>query len=488
VIAHGARFHLPVLLPDKARMVVFSGCDLTDLDWEGGHFIGHCFDWRTSESTWPPNANTRMIVVTTSPGGTTANLAFRELSSDGVAGAVITILGAGTNDVGPAVQTYARDITISDCHFARSGKFMWDYGLLWQITIWPEEYDERERALATSYFRNDLIRPVRFDDGNERILMSGGGTPPPVSSSSHPSQAVCFFGDTLPTNVVRGQQYFILESTSTHVRIAELPNGPALRFSGSGGLNTRMITDLQASYHALYAPTGSGPGKGAIDVVGGRNVQVNHCRLSALGDTMHIQKSDGIVFTGNHITGSRMGAFFLAEFCRNAAIAGNLIEGTNGSRVMSVEKSCATVTITGNVFLGGGRGSWINQPQNLVLQGNIFVNNTTKGEADPRRGRRTYLTGGWERYPELYFTTYEPNGRYGPVLVSNNTFTTGPEAKAAVRFEAGAHDILMSGNVFCGVTKTIVIEGDAHVQAENNPGSEIVQIPSNAAEQPTRDR
>jgi hypothetical protein len=477
VIATGARFHLPPVLPDKARMVIFTGADCHDLNWEGGHFIGHCFDWRRSDAAWPPNANTRMIVVTTSPGGTTGNLAFHGLSSEGIAGAVITVLGAGTEGSDSAVQTYATDISLSDCVFERSGKFMWDYGLLWQITVWPEDYDEREHALAASYFRNDLVRAVRLDDGDEQVQLSTGGPPPPISSSGLASQAVCFFGDSLPKNVIRGRQYFVVESALGHLRIAEQPGGAALRFAGAAGPQARMITDLQAAYYALYAPTGSGPGKGAIDIVGCRTVQVSHCRLSALGDTMHIQKSDGIVFAGNHITGSRMGAFFLAEHCRNATITGNLIEGTNGSRVMSIEKSCANVTISGNIFQGGGRGSWINQPQSLVLQGNIFVNNTTKGEADPHRGRRTFQTGGWERYPELYFTTYEPGGRYGPVIVSNNTFTTGPEALAAIRFAAGAHDVLVSGNVISGAITTVLIEGDAEVKTVDVPAAEIQQVP-----------
>jgi hypothetical protein len=49
------------------------------------------------------------------------------------------------------------------------------------------------------------------------------------------------------------------------------------------------------------------------------------------------------------------------------------------------------VTITGNTFRNGGRGSWINQPRNFVLTGNIFVHNTTKNERDPRRGRRSFV-------------------------------------------------------------------------------------------------
>lgn len=41
-----------------------------------------------------------------------------------------------------------------------------------------------------------------------------------------------------------------------------------------------------------------------------------------------------------------MGAFFLAEFCKTRGSAGNTVDGTNGSRVISVEKSCEDVVIS----------------------------------------------------------------------------------------------------------------------------------------------
>ena len=107
---------------------------------------------------------------------------------------------------------------------------------------------------------------------------------------------------------------------------------------------------------------------------------------------MHIQRSQDIVFSNNHILGSRMGAFFLAEFCKNATITANIVDGGNGSRVISVEKSTEDVTMVGNTFRNGGRGAWINQPRNLIIQGNIFINNTTKNDPDPRLGRIAYRT------------------------------------------------------------------------------------------------
>ena len=208
---------------------------------------------------------------------------------------------------------------------------------------------------------------------------------------------------------------------------------------------------------ALAGPVGSGPGKGAVDLVACKGVRVSGCKLSARGDTMHIQKCHDVVFANNHILGSRMGAFFLAEYCKNATVTGNVVDGTNGSRVMSVEKSCADVTITGNTFRNGGRGSWINQPTNFVLADNVFVNTTTKCERDPKRGRRSFLTGGYESYAELYFTTHEKGGTYGNVIVRGNVFAVGPEAAHAITFAPGGDGILVADNVIRGVG--IIITG-----------------------------
>jgi len=150
-----------------------------------------------------------------------------------------------------------------------------------------------------------------------------------------------------------------------------------------------------------------------------------------------------------------MGAFFLAEFCRDARIVNNRVDGTNGSRVMSIEKSAENVTVAGNTFLNGGRGSWINQPRGLVVENNVFRNNTTKCERDPRRGRRSFVTGDYERYAEMYFTTYEPGGRYGDVILRGNTSTTGPEATHAITFAPGGDAILVEDNTFQGPVRSI---------------------------------
>jgi hypothetical protein len=461
VWAYGARFHLPEQPGDKARVVLFGGQNIHDFSWFGGHFSGHVFDPGDADNRWEPNANTRALLFTTTTDGRTENLTFRDLTSQGLAGAAVTVLGAEKKGNEREVARFARNVTVENCSLERTGKFMWDYGYLWQITGWPEEYTALERAMAAKYFRHDLVHTeIRMTAGEDKVLFNNKKRLP-VSKVYEGAEAdrgydsVCFFGAVLPSNIVRGKQYFVVESESDFVRIAEKPHGDPIRFASSSGPETTLIAPLFHATLALYAPAGSGPGKGAVDLVGCENVIVRGCRLSALGDTMHIQKSRNITFASNHITGSRMGAFFLAEFCKNATITGNTVDGSNGSRVISVEKSCEDVTIQGNTFRNGGRGSWINQPRNFILADNIFVNNTTKCERDPRRGRRSFLTGDYERYAELYFTTHEAGGRYGNVLVRGNVFTSGPNAEHAITFKPGGSQIRIVDNIFAGTVRDI---------------------------------
>lgn len=485
VSAYGARFVLPETLGDKARLVLFTGENIRDFRWFGGHFSGQVFDPAKPANAWPPNANTRGILLTTSAGGCTENLSFRDVTSDGMAGAVITVLGAEVKGSEREVTTLAHNVAVENCTLERSGKFMWDYGYLWQITVWPEEFSAAEHALAAAYFRQDLVRgPVRMAQGDDRVCFDNTVKPLPVSTMRNAwdeergHEAVCLFGDTLPSNLIRGRQYFVIDSQPEFIRIAEHPQGAAIRFASPAGAATKLISLLSHAHLGLFAPTGSGPGKGALDLVGCENVTVQGCRLSALGDTMHIQKSRNVIFANNHITGSRMGAFFLAEYCKNATITGNTVDGTNGSRVMSVERSCEDVTIIGNTFHNGGRGSWINQPKNFVLANNIFVNNTTKCEPDPRRGRRSTVTGDYERYAELYFTTYEPEGRYSNVIVRDNIFTSGAHAQHAIRFAPGGDTLRVTGNIFHGPVRTIAPSaGCTQVTIADNPGAEVITEP-----------
>jgi hypothetical protein len=477
VIAEGATFRLPEHMGDKARAVIFHGEDIRNLTWRGGRFVGRVFDQSRSDNTWEPNVNTRGILITTSPGGRTENLRFEKIQSDGLAGAAITVLGADKKGSKKEILTYAKDVRVTDCRLERTGKYMWDYGFLWQIMVWPEEYGVAEHAHAAKYFRHDLVRDgVKMTAGDDRVFFDNQ-KPLPISKVRQGLEAdrgldsLCFFGDTLPSNLVRGRQYFVVESTPTYVRIADKPLGKPIRFQTSAGPKTKLITQLFYAHLALYSPNGAGPGKGALDLVGCEGVEVRGNTLSALGDTMHIQKSRRIVFDRNQITGSRMGAFFLAEFCQGALITNNVVDGTNGSRVVSIEQSCQDVVVRGNTFRNGGRGSWINQPRNLLMEDNVFEHNTTKCERDPKRGRRSFVTGEYEEYAEVYFTTYEVDGTYGNVVLRNNRFISGPNAKHAMSFMPGGSNIVIQGNRFEGPVRDILpAKGCSGVDISGNIG------------------
>jgi hypothetical protein len=458
VFAHGARLHFPERLADGARAVLFAGSDVVELSWLGGEFLGRVFDPAQRENTWEPNVSTHALEITTTRPSGTRDLLFRDLRSNGVAGAVIGVHGLKKKGSEAGVEAWAERVVLESCTLLRSGKFMWDYGYLWQIVTWPEDYEPWEVERAWKYFRTDLVRQVTRVEG-DRLFLDPKLKPLPVSRSDEPREALSFLGENLPVGLVRGRQYFIVGAGPDFICIAETPDGAPLRFADAARGGFQFVHNLQAAYLALYAPTGAGPGKGALDVTAARDVRVTGCQLSALGDTMHLQVCENIVFANNQILGSRMGAFFLAEFCRNATITGNLIDGGNGSRVMSVEKSCTDVTITGNTFRNGGRGSWINQPVNFILANNVFVNNTTKNEADPRRGRMAFQTGRPGQFPELYFTLHEPEGSYGPVIVRDNLFQLGAEAPdEAVICGPNGRDLQVTGNTFTGKKATVVMD------------------------------
>ena len=462
VFAYGANFHLPKTLGDQARIVVFKGENITHFAWFGGHFEGYCFDHRNPPNTWEPNVNTRIFVISTSESGKTDHILFRDVSSNKVAGAIVNIEGYKKVHDSPNVENFATNVSVENCTFIDSGKFMWDYGLLWQIIVFSEEYTPSDLAMAKKYFRNDLIRSnLKMNDGDDKILFDNKLNPISISNSNLPKDAVCFFGDKLPENIIKGKQYFIVTSTAQYIQVSDQPKGEPITFKGSSSATqTNLIYNLQDAFYVLYAPIGSGPGKGCIDLVACKNTRITGCKISALGDAMHIHSCHNNIFSNNQIIGARMGAFFLAEYSKNSSIIGNTVNGTNGSRIMIIERSNEDVTVIGNTFRNGGRGSWINQPKNLIMQGNIFINNTTKCDPGPWIGRKTFKTGTWESYSEIYFTTYQKGGKYGPVILKDNIFETGPGAAAAIQFEKNGEDVLVEGNFFKGNTGVINLDAD----------------------------
>lgn len=471
VNAHGAEFYLPKVLGDQARIVLFHGTNITDFSWDGGHFQGYVFDHLNMQNSWEPNVNTRIFVINTSSGGRTDRLTFRDIHSDRISGAVINVEGYKLSE--SEVGTFATNITIVNCVLKNSGKFMWDYGLLWQIMVFPEDYSTKHQQMAKKYYENALIHPTEPLKASEDRIFFNNIDPKTQKFVAPKGEIICLFNDKLPENITRGKRYYVLESTPQYIKIGETPEGNSITFKSKSGDDVKLITQLRRAF-IRFAPLGEGPGKGSIDLVGCKYTSVTGCKISALGDAMHIHSSHYNTFANNHITGARMGAFFLAEFCKNSTITGNIVDGTNGSRIMTIEKSNEDVVVTGNTFRNGGRGSWINQPKNLIITNNIFINNTTKGEKDPWRGRRDYKTGSWQEFAEIYFTTWEEGASYGPVILKDNIFVTGQEAAAAIQFEKNGQEIFVEGNIFKGGTGDIFLDkSDTTIFIKENYGASI---------------
>lgn len=473
IFAYGAKIYLPEVLDDRSQIIVFLATDISNFSWFGGYFKGYCYDPNTQDNSWEPNVNTRIFVINTSEEGKTDKVTFRDITSDKISGSIINVNGY-SKEPDFKNANFATNVSIENCTLINSGKFMWDYGFLWQIIVFSKEYNNDALKMAHKYFDTSLIfKNIKISDADTHVYLKNIDEKVRAEKHIKEGQEVCFYNDILPENIVLGKRYYVVESMYNYIKISDSINGNPIIFKGSGGPEISLINNLRKAFFQ-YAPLGSGPGKGSIDLVVCKNTKITGCRISALGDAMHLQKCHDNVFANNHILGARMGAFFLAEYCMNSLIIGNIVDGTNGSRTVSIEKSNENVTVIGNIFKNGGRGCWINQPKNIIIQNNVFINNTTKGERNKLRGRRDPKTGGWQSFPEIYFTTYEENGQYGPVILSDNIFITGSNAAAAIQFEKNGFDIQVDGNVFKGTTGVIMLdEDDNSIIIRNNHGEVV---------------
>jgi len=446
VRAEGATFVFPQDLEDAPCRRMFYGEDLTDVSWQGGHFVGYVYNPERDDNPWEPSAYTGCIQIHTSDTGHVKNIRVRDVTAENVAGAVVHVRGRR--------DLFAECVDIRDCHFENCGKFMWDYGYLWQHAVFAHEYTPQAVANAFRYIPKEHISSeLTLRDG--RIYAE---YMPPVLPQER--DQITFFGDKVPAGTRRGKQYFVLNKGAENgLLLSETEGGEPLNLTEIAP-GTRLFRNMFYIFHDLFAPVGTYvQEKGSIDTAWCRHVTVSGCRLSASGDSMHILTCHDVVFSNNQITGSRMGAFYIGFHCKNVTVTGNTVYGTNGSRTMSVERSTEDITITGNTFVGGGRGCWLNQPKNVIISDNIFIRNTQKCTPDIHVGRICQATGEFESYPELYFTTWQENAVYGPVILRGNIIETAKGASAAVAFNPGGREILMQGNTIRGEVR------DVHVAA-----------------------
>ncbi len=434
VIADGAVFRFPEALP-APHVRMFAGHDLRGFSWHGGTFVGSVYDPANEANLWEPNAETTAIAA---DGG--ADLTFTDIRGESLAGPLVYVGGSKDAPV--------RGVTATGLKTLRCGKFMWDYGFLWQRITFPEYHSAAEVRNAYRYMPDGYYSEVLTFDG-ERITSAR------LPARQSHDDAVTFFGEKLPPELKKGRYYYAEERDGILTVREKLSDRP-ISFT-PGDYDCRLFRGIYQVYHAMYAPTGSGMTKGSLDLRHAENVSVTGCGISAPGDATHFDHCRNGEISGNILNGARMGAMFLSGGCEAMRVAGNIVNGGNGSRILTVETGGKNVLIEGNIFRGGGRGTWIDTPHGITLRGNIFDRNTCKSTPDTAVGRISPTEGTFEHFAEIYFTTRQNGAVYGDIVLEDNLIRTGEGCSAALAFNAHGRSIRVSGNTFAGSSRNIYV-------------------------------
>lgn len=468
VLADGANFYFPEDLTNPRHRTMFAGAGISRFTWKGGCFHGHVYRIPLETPVWEPDACSRCIALECTADATCSDLHFTGIHGDSCAGSVLSVYGR----LGSEGNNPADGVEVTDCHFSQCGKFMWDYGFLWERVTFPELFTPEDVKVANCYISKENISgPIRFLGDFIQVE----ACPPFKPEPRLPLDTISFAGTGLPPEILPGKAYYVLEEKEGRIRFSNTPGGAPVTCTPAQGNRAFLFRNLFDLFHWAYAPQGQGPGKGGLDLVCCRNVTVNGCSFSANGDTMHIKDSTQVVFSNNRIEGSRMGAFFLAFNCSYVTACGNVVNGTNGSRVLTVEKGCHDVVISGNVFTGGGRGCWFNNNENLILSENVFRNNVCKGIPTSGIGRHSPFSGSFERYPELYFAHARKG--YGNIIVRSNVFEATPtNTEPTLLFQEHGHDLILENNLFVSGTRQLSVMPGVSLHCAGNIGiSETVQ-------------
>ena len=460
VEATGAQFVWPLHWLGAVHRDMFKGVDICNFSWNGGCFKGYVFDVPPAVPTWAPECCARGIVIETSADGRTENLSFQNIEGENCSGSVVSVYGYLRQEK----QTRARNINVRNCRFRRCGKFMWDYGYLWEKLVFSDLFSPEEVALGERFASpENRSGEVRFHGD----FITVDAMPSFRKEERHPFDTIAFYGKDLPAEINRGTCYFLLKEDNGKIFFSDVPGGKPFRTSAALHGGMYLFRNLFSVFHWGYAPANQGPGKGSLDLVCCNNIHVSDCELGANGDAMHIHTSSDVVFCRNVISSARMGAFFLAFNCDHADIYENTVYGTNGSRVLTVERGCREVNIHNNTFTGGGRGCWFNQNDNIIVAENVFRNNVQKGIQQIGIGRRSPFSGAFEQYPEIYFTHALKS--YSNIIMRNNVIEATPDnTQPAILFEKNGSGIIVEDNILEGTSREIAIEGNADVQYARN--------------------
>lgn len=425
--ATGARMHFSKTLPQH-RATMFYGEEIRDLSWHGGCFLGYVYDPTRGENLWEPHAES--VAIRIKGGG---GISLSQVNGKDLAGCVF--FAEGTE------EAPLEDIHLSEMHTENCGRFMWDYGYLWQRITYPEYHTKEEVANAYRYLPEEYYSaPLSVKNGR-------------LSSKRMPTAApeddtVSFFGDGIPSPLKKGKFYYAEEGEGGLLVREALDGDPILL--PEGDYTFQLFRGLYRSYHMMYAPKGGGVSKGGMDIRFAKGVFMKSCVLSASGDAMHFHHCHGGEISHCQLTGARMGAMFLSAGCSDFTVSHNRVEGGNCSRILTVESGGKNILIEDNLFTGGGRGTWIDTPQGITLRRNVFEHNTGKSTPNPKVGRLSPTEGEYEKYAEIYFTTRTQGAVFRDILMEENTVLTGEGCTAAVVCLSHGKGITLRNNRILG--------------------------------------
>ena len=218
VEAEGARFIWQQHWTGPVHRIMFYGENICNFTWDGGRFEGYVYDVPPAVSTWAPECCARCIVIETTPGGKTENLCFRNIEGENCSGSVVSVYGAMWHPE----KTRARNIEVCSCRFKRCGKFMWDYGYLWEKLVFADLFTPAEVALGERYAAPEhRSGEVRFY--GDHICVEK--MPPFKKEERHPFDTIAFYGENLPPEIRRGKCYFILDMEDGKITFSDIPGG-----------------------------------------------------------------------------------------------------------------------------------------------------------------------------------------------------------------------------------------------------------------------
>lgn len=474
VDATAAKFVIPAAMPTNAfnypRNRIFITGGISNFVWQGGSFEGSVFDKYSALGTnqgYRPEMEVPLFLFnTTSVTNTPSNVSITGLRMKNWPGNALRFYGSpGVFGLEGFVTTaYASNLVVSDCVFDNVGGFQFDYGWQWQVLTFDTNYSASTIQIADAYMpAASKIGAVTMASGTSLVAFDNDPTLVPIAPSDARDHVVTFYGTTLPSNITRGLQYFVVGSSASGIQVSATFGGPAITFASSSSGAKMLFNMTKAWYEALGEP---GVFSGTVAVYDAQNVRYTDNYQRSPGDGHQFWRTTRGVMSGNTINSAAMGALFLADQCSDWSVTGNTVDGSFGSRTISCEFGSTNIVFSGNTFRGGGRGVWINRPMRLVMSNNTFDRMNLKTTPDWFNGRITFITGTWEQFASIYVTSRDGTP-FGSISFTGNIMNSELAATAFSLFATGTN-LVFANNTFTGVTNVTGLSSAQNLAESNN--------------------